>query len=86
MSDDNVNVVNCDEVSQSSASSFAVPGVSEFAPPPSNNQSPPSWTRGATKEDYNYMQRKSLCFSLSGSLILVFLIQLVDYQDLINLL
>lgn len=58
MSDNNVNVLNSDEQSQCSTSSFAVPGVSEFAPPPSNNQSPPLWARGATKEDFTYMQRK----------------------------
>lgn len=58
MSEGNVNETNSDEGSQCSTSSFAVPGVSEFAPLPNNNQSPPSWSRGATKEDYNYMQRK----------------------------
>lgn len=58
MSNVTINVTNSDDGSQCSTSSFTVPGVSEFAPLPNSNQSPPSWNRGVTKEDYNYMQRE----------------------------
>lgn len=54
------NIANCDEESKSSNDSFTVPGVSEFAPVQNANQSPPSWSKGFTKEDYSYMQRESL--------------------------
>lgn len=53
------NIANCDEESKSSNDSFTVPGVSEFAPVQNANQSPPSWSKGFTKEDYSYMQRES---------------------------
>lgn len=58
MGDGNI-IATCDEESKSPNGSFTVPGVSEFAPVQNANQSPPSWNKGFTKEDYSYMQRKS---------------------------
>lgn len=58
MSNDNINLVTTDNTSRCTSDSLTVPGVSEYAPLPNSNQSPPSWDRGPTKEDYNYMQRK----------------------------
>ncbi|CAH0727123.1 unnamed protein product, partial [Brenthis ino] len=34
-----------------------IPGVSEFAAMQNPNQSPPSWNKGLTKEDYTYIQQ-----------------------------
>lgn len=56
MGEESVNIP--DEVSRCSNDSFAVPGVSEFAPMHNPNQSPPSWNRVLTKEDYSYMHSK----------------------------
>lgn len=47
-----------EDIAQCSNDSFVVPGVSEFAPLQSPNQSPPSWNKGLTKDDMNYIQRK----------------------------
>lgn len=57
---DGIKNLSNDESSRCSNDSLAVPGVSEFAPVQNPNQSPPSWNKGLTKEDYDYMQRKSL--------------------------
>lgn len=59
MGDGNSNFCT-DDGSRCSNDSFAVPGVSEFAPLQNPDQSPPSWNKGLTKEDYNYMQREYL--------------------------
>ncbi|KAF9422990.1 hypothetical protein HW555_001533 [Spodoptera exigua] len=67
------------ERSQCSTSSFAVPGVSEFAPPPSNNQSPPLWARGVTKEDFAYMQQLG-SLSTSGLIMEVKKLHDLAYQ------
>ncbi|KAJ8719714.1 hypothetical protein PYW08_011889 [Mythimna loreyi] len=56
-----------------------IPGVSEFAPLPSSNQSPPSWTKGATKEDYNYMQQLG-SLSTSGLIMEVKKLHDLAYQ------
>lgn len=61
MSEENSTVTHTDEGSQNSTD-FAVPGVSEFTPLPSNNESQQSWNKGLTKEDIAYMQRKYLHF------------------------
>ncbi|XP_032518324.2 protein lin-52 homolog [Danaus plexippus] len=34
-----------------------IPGVSDFVPLQNPDQSPPSWNKDLTKEDYNYMQQ-----------------------------
>ncbi|CAH1636805.1 unnamed protein product [Spodoptera littoralis] len=56
-----------------------IPGVSEFAPPPSNNQSPPLWARGATKEDFTYMQQLG-SLSTSGLIMEVKKLHDLAYQ------
>lgn len=58
MSGVDVNISATEDNSQCSNDSFSVPGVSEFAPLPNSNQSPPSWDRGLTKEDFHVIQRK----------------------------
>lgn len=60
MGDGNDNFPNPDEASRCSTESFAVPGVSEFAPMQSGDQSPPAWNKGLTKDDLHYMQREFL--------------------------
>lgn len=57
MGDNNSNFSN-NEASHCSNDSFVVPGVSDFVPLQNPDQSPPSWNKDLTKEDYNYMQRK----------------------------
>lgn len=57
---DTVNNFANDDGSCSSNDSLVVPGVSEFAPLHNPDQSPPSWNKGLTKEDYNYMRREYL--------------------------
>nr|XP_021201498.2 protein lin-52 homolog [Helicoverpa armigera] len=57
-----------------------IPGVSEFAPLPSANQSPPSWSKGAaTKEDYTYMQQLG-SLSTSGLIMEVKKLHDLAYQ------
>ncbi|XP_060804268.1 protein lin-52 homolog [Amyelois transitella] len=53
-----------------------IPGVSEFAPVQSGNQSPPSWNKGLTVSDVNYMQQLS---TLSTS---VFIMEVKQLHDL----
>lgn len=55
---DGNDIVKTEDVSRCSTDSFTVPGVSEFAPVQNGNQSPPSWNKGYTKEDFTYMQRE----------------------------
>lgn len=57
MSEENAIERHTDDRSQNS-DDFAVPGVSEFTPLPSNNESQLSWNKGLTKDDIAYMQRK----------------------------
>lgn len=57
MGDGNSNYSN-DDGSRCSNDSFVVPGVSEFMATQNPNQSPPSWNKGLTKEDYAYIQSK----------------------------
>ncbi|XP_075976745.1 DREAM core complex component lin-52 [Anticarsia gemmatalis] len=56
-----------------------IPGVSEFAPLPNSNLSPPSWNRGVTKEDYNYMQQLG-SLSTSGLIMEVKKLHDLAYQ------
>ncbi|KOB65698.1 Lin-52, partial [Operophtera brumata] len=45
-----------DDEGTNSSADFSVPGVSEFTPLPSTNETPASWNKGLTKEDCAYMQ------------------------------
>ncbi|CAB3247185.1 unnamed protein product [Arctia plantaginis] len=56
-----------------------IPGVSEFAPLPNSNQSPPAWNRGVTKEDCNYMQQLG-SLSTSGLIMEVKKLHDLAYQ------
>ncbi|XP_059062921.1 protein lin-52 homolog isoform X2 [Achroia grisella] len=56
-----------------------IPGVSEFAAMHNANQSPPSWNRGFTKEDINYMQQLS-SLSTSGLIMEVKKLHDLAYQ------
>ncbi|XP_026752513.1 protein lin-52 homolog [Galleria mellonella] len=56
-----------------------IPGVSEFAAMHNANQSPPSWSRGFTKEDINYMQQLS-SLSTSGLIMEVKKLHDLAYQ------
>ncbi|KAL0829253.1 hypothetical protein ABMA28_004074 [Loxostege sticticalis] len=56
-----------------------IPGVSEFAPVQNANQSPPSWSKGFTKEDYSYMQQLN-SLSTSGLILEVKKLHDMAYQ------
>ncbi|XP_063828642.1 protein lin-52 homolog [Ostrinia nubilalis] len=56
-----------------------IPGVSEFAPVQNANQSPPSWNKGLTKEDYTYMQQLN-SLSASGLILEVKKLHDMAYQ------
>uniref|UniRef100_A0A1E1W0C6 Uncharacterized protein n=1 Tax=Pectinophora gossypiella TaxID=13191 RepID=A0A1E1W0C6_PECGO len=79
MGDGNSSYQNSDDGSRCSNDSYAVPGVSEFAPQHNANQSPPSWNRGLTKEDISYMQRLGL-LSTSGLIMEVKKLHDLAYQ------
>lgn len=60
MGDENGEFPQAEEASRVSPDSFAVPGVSEFAPAQPPQDAP--WDKALTTEDISFMQREFCCF------------------------